>query len=107
MDSAQDAHARQFVDPSFHFVPRKKMMQIQSGCIDTMCQVLDKNNRTNTWQRKDACVVEQCMSALALHVHRRPEVGTSTVRTSGDCYRGSRPSLQPYPTPPFSQVLAR
>ncbi|CAM9543520.1 unnamed protein product [Ectocarpus fasciculatus] len=79
MDSAQDAHARQFDDPSFHFVSRRKMMQIQSGCIDTMCQVLDKNNRTNTWQTKDACVVEQCMSALALHVHRRPEVGTSTV----------------------------
>lgn len=46
----------------------------QSGCIETMCKVLDTNNRTNTWQRKDACVVEQCLSALALHVHRRPEV---------------------------------
>ncbi|CAM9633793.1 unnamed protein product [Ectocarpus sp. 12 AP-2014] len=85
MDSAQDAHARQFVDPSFHFVPRKKMMQIQSGCIDTMCQVLDKNNRTDSWQRKDACVVEQCISALALHVHRRPEVGTIIVWENGDC----------------------
>ncbi|CBN78005.1 hypothetical protein Esi_0082_0009 [Ectocarpus siliculosus] len=83
MDSAQDAHARQFVDPSFHFVPRKKMMQIQSGCIDTMCQVLDKNNRTNTWQRKDACVVEQCMSALALHVHRRPERCRQLQATKG------------------------
>lgn len=29
MDSAQNAHARQFDDHTFHFVPRKKMMQIQ------------------------------------------------------------------------------
>lgn len=29
MRAAQDAHVRQFNDPSFHFVPRQKMMQIQ------------------------------------------------------------------------------
>lgn len=33
MDSAEDAHTRQFVDPSFHFVPRNKMMQIQVRSI--------------------------------------------------------------------------
>lgn len=46
----------------------------QSGCIETICQVLEKHNRTNTWQVLDSCVVEQCFSALALYVHRRPEV---------------------------------
>lgn len=56
------------------FVLRPSSRRAQSGCIETMCRVLDKNNRTNTWQRRDACVVEQCLSALALHVHRRPEV---------------------------------
>eukprot|EP00903_Cladosiphon_okamuranus_P013556 g12627.t1 len=83
MDAAQDAHVRQFNDPCFHFVPRQKMMQIQSGCIKTMCKVLDANNRTNTWQRKDACVVEQCLSALTLYVHRRPERCRELQETRG------------------------
>ena len=29
MGAAQDAHVRQCRDPSFYFVPRQKMMQIQ------------------------------------------------------------------------------
>lgn len=29
MDAAEKAHMRQFNDPSFHFVPRQKMMQIE------------------------------------------------------------------------------
>lgn len=54
--------------------------RIQSSSLETICQALDKSNRTNTWQKKGACVVEQCLSALALYLHRRPEVragGTS------------------------------
>lgn len=36
MHAAQDAHVRQFDDPAFHFVPRRKMMQIQvSGGVLT------------------------------------------------------------------------
>lgn len=29
MQTAKDDHARRFEDPNFHFVPRRKMMQIQ------------------------------------------------------------------------------
>ncbi|CAM9879890.1 unnamed protein product [Ascophyllum nodosum] len=71
--ATQEAHARRFNDPAFHFVPRRKLMQLQSGCIKTICEVLDKNNRTDAGQQLDVSVVEEGLSVLMLHVYRSRE----------------------------------
>ncbi|CAM9605562.1 unnamed protein product, partial [Choristocarpus tenellus] len=67
--AATDRHLRRFQDKEFHIVPRRIMMQIQTSSSTAICNVLSKHNQTNTWQERDACVVEQCLSALYFHTY--------------------------------------
>lgn len=72
MYAAREAHMRQFDDPTFHFVPRRKMMQIQASILSKAGRLRPPNHSLSPKTRTGESLIPRSTSAFCPYCLVRP-----------------------------------